>query len=124
MLVFLSYRKNFLGSQKRVRISHGKRAIGVRAIEVRLYAIHAPHHGAVSPFGPWNNLVISSAPAAETDFAGLGISRHTGFRLEFLSLDGLPAKVKGSIHSFQLRFELLGELAFKAVESPPQTRFV
>ena len=37
ILVFLSYRKNFVGTQKRVRISHGKRAIGVRAIEVRLY---------------------------------------------------------------------------------------
>ena len=36
--VFLSYRNNFVGTQKRVRISHGKRAIGVRAIKVRLYA--------------------------------------------------------------------------------------
>ena len=36
IFVFLSYRKNFLGTQKRARISHGKRAIGVRAIEVRL----------------------------------------------------------------------------------------
>ena len=33
----MSYRKNFVGTQKRVRISHDKRAIGVRAIEVRLY---------------------------------------------------------------------------------------
>ena len=37
IFVFLSYRKNFVGTQKRVRISHGKRATGVRAIEVRLY---------------------------------------------------------------------------------------
>ena len=36
IFVFLSYRKNFVGTQKQVRISHGKRAIGVRAIEVRL----------------------------------------------------------------------------------------
>ena len=36
VFVFLSYRKNFKGTQKRVRINHGKRAIGVRAIEVRL----------------------------------------------------------------------------------------
>ena len=38
LFVFLSYmyRKNFVGTQKLVRISHGKRAIGVRAIEVRL----------------------------------------------------------------------------------------
>ena len=31
--VFLCYRKNFVGTQKRVRNSHGKRAIGIRAIE-------------------------------------------------------------------------------------------
>ena len=37
IFVFLSYRKNVVGTQKRVRISHGKRAIGVRAIEVLLY---------------------------------------------------------------------------------------
>ena len=36
---FLNYRKNFVGTQKRVRISHGKRGIRVRAIEVRLYAL-------------------------------------------------------------------------------------
>ena len=35
-VVFSRYRKNFIGTKKRVRISHGKRAIGVRAIEVRL----------------------------------------------------------------------------------------
>ena len=35
--VFLSKLKNFVATQKRVRISHGKRAIGVRAVEVRLY---------------------------------------------------------------------------------------
>ena len=34
---FFSYRKNFLVTQKRVRIIHGKRAIRVRAIEVILY---------------------------------------------------------------------------------------
>ena len=35
---FLIYRKNLVGTQKLVPISHGKRAIGVRAtcIEVRL----------------------------------------------------------------------------------------
>ena len=33
-ICFLSCRKNFVGTQKRVRISHGKRAIGVRANEV------------------------------------------------------------------------------------------
>ena len=37
IFVFLSCRKNFVGTQKRVRISHGKRAVGVRAIEVRMY---------------------------------------------------------------------------------------
>ena len=34
---FLEISKNFVGTQKRVRISHGIRAIGVRAIEVRLH---------------------------------------------------------------------------------------
>ena len=34
IFVFLSCRKNFVGTQKQVRISHGKRAIGDRAIEV------------------------------------------------------------------------------------------
>ena len=36
-LFFLSYRKSFLGIQKRVRNSHGKRDIGVRVIEVLLH---------------------------------------------------------------------------------------
>ena len=39
IFVLLSYRKNFLGTHKRVRINHDKRAIGVRAIEVRLYFV-------------------------------------------------------------------------------------
>ena len=42
VFVFLSYRKNFKGTQKRVRINHGKRAIGVRAIKFRLYLIWNP----------------------------------------------------------------------------------
>ena len=37
VFVFLSYQKNFVGTQKLVRINHGKRTIGFRAIEVRLY---------------------------------------------------------------------------------------
>ena len=36
IFVFLIHRKNFVGTQNRVRISHGERAIGVRAIEIRL----------------------------------------------------------------------------------------
>ena len=36
-IFFLSYRKNVVGTQKRARISHGKRAIGVRAIKAQLY---------------------------------------------------------------------------------------
>ena len=39
IFAFLSYLKNSVGTEKRVRISHGKRAIGVRAIEVQLYRI-------------------------------------------------------------------------------------
>ena len=37
IFVFLSYRKNFEGTQNRVQISHGKGVNGVRAIQVRLY---------------------------------------------------------------------------------------
>ena len=37
IFVFWTYRKNFIGTQKRVRMIHGKRAIGVRDIEVLLY---------------------------------------------------------------------------------------
>ena len=40
--VFLSYRKNFIGTQKRVRIIQGKRAIGVQGIEVLLYIHSTP----------------------------------------------------------------------------------
>ena len=40
IFVFLGYRKNFVGTQKQVRISHGKRAISVQAIEVRLWYIY------------------------------------------------------------------------------------
>ena len=36
-ICFWSYRKNFVGTQKQVQISHGKQAIGVRAFEVQLY---------------------------------------------------------------------------------------
>ena len=38
IFVLLSYRKNFVGTQKQVWISHGKLAIGVRATEVWLYS--------------------------------------------------------------------------------------
>ena len=37
MFIFLIYRKDFLETQKRVRISHGKRVIGVRVTEVSLH---------------------------------------------------------------------------------------
>ena len=37
IFVFLSYSKNFVGTEKRVRIVHGERAIRVRAIEFILY---------------------------------------------------------------------------------------
>ena len=37
MFVFLSYWKNFVGTEKRIRIIYSKRAIRVRAIEVILY---------------------------------------------------------------------------------------
>ena len=40
-IFFLSYWKDFIGTEKRVRIIHGKRAIRVRAIEVILYSEQA-----------------------------------------------------------------------------------
>ena len=40
----ICFLENFVGTQKRVRISHGKRAIGVRATEVRLYVFIASKH--------------------------------------------------------------------------------
>ena len=43
IFVFFSYWKNFVGTQKRVRLSHEKRANGVRAIAVRLYPDHFAH---------------------------------------------------------------------------------
>ena len=41
-MCFLSYRKNIPVTQKRVRISHGKRGIGVRVIEVWLHIYLSP----------------------------------------------------------------------------------
>ena len=38
---------------------------------VPCYAPHVPQHVAVSLFGLLNQIVISSAPSAETDFAYL-----------------------------------------------------
>ena len=38
-ICFLSYLKNFVGTEKRVRIIHGKRATRVRPIEVILYVL-------------------------------------------------------------------------------------
>ena len=39
IFVLLSYQKSFLGTQEIVLISHGKQAISVWAIEVRLYIV-------------------------------------------------------------------------------------
>ena len=36
IFMFMSYRKNFVGTQKQVGMSNGKRAIGVRAIVISL----------------------------------------------------------------------------------------
>ena len=38
---------------------------------VPCYALHVPQHVAVSRFGPLSQIMISSAPSAETDFAYL-----------------------------------------------------
>ena len=42
-MFFLSYLKDFVGTEKRVWIIHGKWAIHVRAIEVILYNVVGTH---------------------------------------------------------------------------------
>ena len=37
--LFFGSQENFQGTKKRVRISHSKRAIGVRVIEILLYSV-------------------------------------------------------------------------------------
>ena len=67
---------------------------------VLCYAPHVPQHVAVSLFGPLNQIVISSAPSAETDFAYLDkayLDKQVSI-WSFLLLDGLPAKAMSSIH--------------------------
>ena len=64
------------------------------------YALHAPQHVDEPLFGPLNQVVISSAPSAETDFAHLD-KAYPDKQVSiwsFLLLDGLPAKAMGSIH--------------------------
>ena len=64
------------------------------------YAPHAPQHVALSLFGPLNQIMISSAPSAETDFAYLD-KAYPDKQVSiwsFLLLDGLPAKALSSIH--------------------------
>ena len=46
----MSYLKNFVGTEKRVRIIHGKRAIRVRAVEVILYVLAHTSRRALTHF--------------------------------------------------------------------------
>ena len=65
-------------------------------------ALHNPHQVGISSFGLLNHLVISSGPAAETDFAFLVLA-YLGMHVSdwsFHLIDGLPTKSKGSIHHF------------------------
>ena len=55
IFVFLSYWKDFVETEKRVRIIQGKRAFRVRAIEVILYLLV---HGQVIKFDISSALVI------------------------------------------------------------------
>ena len=67
----MSNTKNFVGTQERVRISHGKRAIGVRAIEVRLYVMLKTH---IFLFGLRLNTVLTttnSSPPTRQDLTTL-----------------------------------------------------
>ena len=67
---------------------------------VPCYAQHVPQHVAVSLFGPLNQIMICSAPSAETVFAYLDKAYPDKQVViwSFLLLDGLPAKAKSSIH--------------------------
>ena len=96
---------------------------------VPCYAPHVPHV-AVSLFGPLNQIVISSAPSAETDFAylDLGISRQTGFNLEFPSPRWIACQGY-ELHPPFFRFcletyKLLGELSAKTMNFPCPASFV
>ena len=92
---------------------------------VPCYAPHVPQHVAVSLFGPLNQILISSAPSAETDFnclSGLGISRQTGFNLEFPSPRWIACQGY-ELHPPFFRFcletyKLLGELSAKTMSFP------
>ena len=64
------------------------------------YAPHVPQHVAVSLFGSLNQIMISSDPSAETDFAYLDLlypETHVSV-WSFLLLVGLPAKAKSFIN--------------------------
>ena len=80
IFVFLSYRKNSVRTQKRVRISHGKRAIGVRAIEVQLY-IQIP----ISLFFHLTLMYFGSPNRAEASIWQTGSAKETslGIQLQF-----------------------------------------
>ena len=67
---------------------------------VPCYAPHVPQHVAVSLFGPFNQIMIYSAPYAETGFAYLDLAYpDTQVSVwSFLLLDGLRAKAKSSIN--------------------------
>ena len=52
-------------------VPRGKTQVKTITSFVPCYAPHVPQHVAVSLFGPLNQIVISSAPSAETDFAYL-----------------------------------------------------
>ena len=92
---------------------------------VPCYAPRVSQHVAVSLFGPLNQIMISSAPSAETDFVYLD-KAYPDKQVSiwsFLLLDGLPAKAMGS--RFRLEtYKLLGELSAKTMSFPCPASFV
>ena len=67
---------------------------------VTCYAPHVPQHVAVLLFGPLNQIMISSAQSAETDFAYMDLAypdKQVSI-WSFLLLDGLPGNAMSSIH--------------------------
>ena len=80
----MSYWKNFVGTEKRVRIIHGKRAIRVRAIEVILYnPLSSADHACSIPLKDIDRCSIS------LDIIDLSYITLNGITLYNISLNGI-----------------------------------
>ena len=89
IFVFLGCRKNLLGTNKRVRISHGERVIGVLVIEVLLYQATCKQVNIVISFPgfpSWKHAyIILTPPPLKPHFYIVKLG-FTGYTLFFLFL--------------------------------------